>query len=84
MEGLRDLMDVEVDASLPVEERIRSFAEQIGDPYPFTAPGMEVRLSFAGQVTVEEAVARLLGLGDAPTALPPLSVTGRGAPPSAA
>lgn len=27
---------------------------------------MEVRLSFAGQVPVEEAVARLLGIGGAP------------------
>lgn len=83
MEGLRDLADVEVDAGLPVEERVRSFAEQIGDPHHFTAHGTEVRLSFAGRVTVEEAVARLLGLGDASAALPPSGCAGRGAPPSA-
>lgn len=65
MEAVRDLADVEVDASLPVDERIRSFAEQIGDPYHFTTHGVEVRLSFAGQVPVEEAVARLLGIGGA-------------------
>lgn len=66
MEAVRDLADVAVDASLPVDERVRSFAEQIGDPYHFTAHGVEVRLSFAGQVPVEEAVARLLGIGGAP------------------
>ncbi|MBM6816695.1 hypothetical protein H6A23_05885 [Olsenella uli] len=66
MGAVRDLADVEVDASLPVDERICSFAEQIGDPYHFTTHGVEVRLSFAGQVPVEEAVARLLGIGGAP------------------
>lgn len=53
MEELRDLEDVTVDASLPVEERVRSFAEQIGDPYHFTTHGVEVRLSFAGQIPIE-------------------------------
>ena len=66
MDELRDLADVTVDTSLPVEERIRSFAEQIGNPYHFTAHGVEVSLSFAGQVSVEDAVARLLGIEDAP------------------
>lgn len=70
MEELRDLEDVTVDASLPVEERVRSFAEQIGDPYHFTTHGVEVRLSFAGQIPIEGAVARILGIDDAPLPLP--------------
>lgn len=70
MEELRDLEDVTVDASLPVEERVRSFAEQIGDPYHFTTHGVEVRLSFAGQIPIEGVVARILGIDDAPLPLP--------------
>ena len=70
MEELRDLEDVTVDASLPVEERVRSFADQIGDPYHFTTHGVEVRLSFAGQIPIEGAVARILGIDDAPLPLP--------------
>lgn len=66
MEELRHLEDVKIDPDLPVEERIASFAEQIGDPYHFMAHGTEVRLSFEGQVSVELAVARLLGIADAP------------------
>lgn len=70
VEELRDLEDVTVDASLPVEERVRSFADQIGDPYHFTTHGVEVRLSFAGQIPIEGAVARILGIDDAPLPLP--------------
>ena len=70
MEAVRDLADVAVDASLPVDERVRSFAEQIGDPYRFTTHGVEVRLSFAGQIPIEGAVARILGIDDAPLPLP--------------
>ena len=70
MEELRDLEDVTVDASLPVEERVRSFADQIGDPYHFTTQGVEVRLSYAGQIPIEGAVARILGIDDAPLPLP--------------
>ncbi len=70
---IRDLADMTVDPSLPVEERIRSFAEQIGDPYRFTSHGVEVRLSFAGQIPIRDAIARILGIDDAPLGLPEAS-----------
>lgn len=35
MSGLVDIRDVKVDRSLPVEDRIRSYVEQVKDPYCF-------------------------------------------------
>lgn len=70
MEELRHLEDVEIEDGLPVEERVASFVGQIGDPYHFMAGGTEVRIAFAGQIPVQDAVARLLGVGDAPLAPP--------------
>ena len=64
MEALVDLRDVEVDASLPVPERLRDLAARLGDPYRFAVGGVEVRVSFAGQVPLESAVARFLGVED--------------------
>lgn len=32
---LVDIRDVKIDSSLPTEERIKSFVEQIRDPYQF-------------------------------------------------
>ena len=66
MDELRHLEDVVINADLPVGERIASFAEQIGDPYHFMAYGTEVRLGFEGQISIEDAVARLLGVSDVP------------------
>lgn len=59
---IRDLADVAIPAGVPVEERIASFVEQVGNPYEFTSHGVRVRISFAGQVPIEDAVARMLGL----------------------
>lgn len=47
---IRDLADVAIPAGVPVEERIASFVEQVGNPYEFTSHGVRVRVSFAGQV----------------------------------
>lgn len=33
---IRDLADVAIPAGVPVEERIASFVEQVGNPYEFT------------------------------------------------
>lgn len=62
---IRDLADVVIPTGVPVEERIESFVEQVGNPYEFTSHGARVRISFAGQVPIEDAVARLLSLESA-------------------
>lgn len=58
----KDLADVVIPAGAPVEERIASFIEQTGNPYELTSHGVKVRISFAGQISIEEAVARILGI----------------------
>lgn len=47
MTGLVDIRDVKVDRSLPVEDRIRSYVEQVKDPYCFRVGDVKVRVSFA-------------------------------------
>ena len=44
---LVDIRDVVIDKSLPLEERVRSYVEQIKDPYCFTVGDVVVRVSYA-------------------------------------
>ena len=46
-EQLVDIRDVKIDRTLPTEERIRSFVEQIRDPYKFKVGDLVVKVSFA-------------------------------------
>ena len=46
-EQLVDIRDVKIDRTLPTEERIRSFVEQIRDPYKFKVGDVVVQVSFA-------------------------------------
>ena len=42
-----DIRDIEIDKSLPLEERVRSYVEQIKDPYCFKVGDVVVRVSYA-------------------------------------
>lgn len=44
---LIDIRDVKVDRSLPTEERIKSYVEQIKNPYRFKVGDVKVRVSYA-------------------------------------
>ena len=44
---LVDIRDVVIDKSLPLEERVRSYVEQIKDPYRFKVGDVVVRVSYA-------------------------------------
>ena len=58
---LVDIDDVTVDASLPREERIRSFLAQIQNPYCFKCGDMVVKISHADtDVTLEERMEHYL------------------------
>lgn len=46
-EQLVDIRDVKIDRSLPSEERIKSFIEQIKNPYQFKVGSTVVKVSFA-------------------------------------
>ena len=60
----KDLADVVIPAGLSVQERVASLAQQLGNPYEFDCYGTHVRIAFAGEVPVETALARFLGVPD--------------------
>ena len=47
LDSLVDIRDVKIDRSLPVEERMRSYVEQIKNPYMFKFGTTIVRVSYA-------------------------------------
>ncbi len=47
LDSLVDIRDVKIDRSLPVEERMRSYVEQIKNPYMFKYGTTIVRVSYA-------------------------------------
>ena len=47
---LVDIRDVVIDKSLPLEERVRSYVEQIKDPYCFKVGDVVVRVAYADKV----------------------------------
>lgn len=54
---LVDIRDVKIDRSLPLEKRVRSFVEQIKNPYCFRCGDAVVKTSFLDtDVTLEDCV----------------------------
>ncbi len=54
---LRDIQDVAIDRDLPKEERIRSYLQQIENPYCFLCGDHVVKLSFSDSgKTLEECL----------------------------
>ena len=46
---LVDIRDVVIDKSLPLEDRVKSYVEQIKNPYCFKVGDVVVRVSYAGK-----------------------------------
>lgn len=59
---LKDLKEVNIDQQLSDEERLASFVEQIGNPYCYKSCGLVVKVSYAGECTLEEALAHYITL----------------------
>lgn len=60
-DDLVDIRDVQIDRSLPKEERVRSFVQQIRNPYCFKCGNVVVKTSFADtDVTLEERMEHYL------------------------
>lgn len=60
-DDLVDIRDVHIDRSLSKEERIRSFVQQIRNPYCFKCGNVVVKTSFADtDVTLEERMEHYL------------------------
>ena len=46
LDSLVDIRDVKIDRTLPVEERMKSYVEQIKNPYMFKVGNTIVRVSY--------------------------------------
>ncbi len=61
LDSLVDIRDVKLDPSQPVEERMKSYVEQIKNPYLFKVGKTIVRVSYANtQETINDHFANLL------------------------
>lgn len=60
-ESLVDIRNVEIDRSLPKEERIRQFVKQIKNPYCFRCGEAVVKMSFMDtDITLEDRMEHYL------------------------
>lgn len=56
-----DIEDVKINLTLSREERIRSYIQQIGDPYQFRCKGVVVRIAFSDtDETIEDLLESFL------------------------
>ena len=61
LDSLVDIRSVKIDPAQPVEERMRSYVEQIRNPYMFKVGGTVVRVSYANtQSTINDNFVNLL------------------------
>lgn len=52
---LKDIRDVVIDTSLPCQERIKSYIDQIGNPYCYVDNGVVVVLGYADtQISLQD------------------------------
>ncbi len=60
-DALVDIHDVKIDRTLPKKERIRSFVEQIKNPYCFKCGEVVVKMSFSDtEATLEDRMEHYL------------------------
>lgn len=59
-DSLADLRDVEIDRSKPVQDRLRSFMEQVHNPYLFKVGDIVVKVNYGGERDFSEALAYIL------------------------
>ena len=58
-----DIRDVRIDGALSREERIRSFIEQVKDPYRFKVDGVTVHVSYSGEsATLNDRFTEMMSL----------------------
>ena len=57
---LVDIQTVQIDTSLSERERIRSFVEQVRNPYRFKVGNVVVNILYKGQVTLNERFAEMM------------------------
>ena len=61
LDSLVDIRDVNIDRSMSVEDRMKSYVEQIKNPYMFKVGNTVVRVSYANtQATINDNFVNLL------------------------
>lgn len=61
LDSLVDIRDVKIDRSMLVEDRMKSYVEQIKNPYMFKVGNTVVRVSYANtQATINDNFVNLL------------------------
>ena len=61
LDSLVDIRDVKIDRSMSVEDRMKSYVEQINNPYMFKVGNTVVRVSYANtQATINDNFVNLL------------------------
>ena len=61
LHSLVDIRDVKIDRSMSVEDRMKSYVEQIKNPYMFKVGNTVVRVSYANtQATINDNFVNLL------------------------
>ena len=61
LDSLVDIRDVKIDRSMSVEDRMKSYVEQIKNPYMFKVGNTVVRVSYANtQATINDNSVNLL------------------------
>lgn len=61
LDSLVDIRDVKIDRSMSVEDRMKSYVEQIKNPYMFKVGNTVVRVSYADtQATINDNFVNLL------------------------
>lgn len=61
LDSLVDIRDVKIDRSMSVEDRTKSYVEQIKNPYMFKVGNTVVRVSYANtQATINDNFVNLL------------------------
>ena len=61
LDSLVDIRDVKIDRSMSVEDRMKSYVEQIKSPYMFKVGNTVVRVSYANtQATINDNFVNLL------------------------
>lgn len=62
-EELVDIRDVQIDSSLSTEDKIKSYVEQVKNPYCFKVGSVVVRVSYAGeQATLNDQFSNMLAI----------------------
>lgn len=57
---LKDIRKVKVDTSLPTEQRLENYIDQIKNPYVFKYGKQVIRIHFAGEESIDERIAHYI------------------------